>query len=44
MGRRRSTVLRRLIMTAIAAAAVGGIVFAFSGPSGEKGTEPPAAI
>jgi hypothetical protein len=31
-------------MTAIAAAAVGGIVFAFSGPSGEKGTEPPAAI
>jgi len=37
-------VLRRLIMTLIAAAAVGGIVFAFSGPSGEKGPTMPDAI
>jgi len=37
-------VLRRLIMTAIAAAAVGGIVFAFSGPSGDRGPAKPDAI
>ena len=36
--------VRRMIITLIAAAAVGGIVFAFSGPSGEKGAEKPAAI
>lgn len=34
--------LRRLIMTAIAAAAVGGLVFAFSGPTEiDKGNLPP---
>ena len=31
-------------MTLIAAAAVGGLVFAFSGPTQEKGTAPPPAI
>ncbi len=36
--------LRRLIMTLIAAAAVGGIVFAFSGPTGDKTTSKPAGI
>jgi hypothetical protein len=36
-------VLRRLIMTAIAAVAVGGIVFAFSGPTQtDKDNLPPA--
>ena len=35
--------LRRLIMTLIAAVAVGGIVFAFSGPTGtDAGNLPPA--
>jgi hypothetical protein len=37
-------VLRRLIMTLIAAAAVGGIVFAFSGPSGDRAPNKPAAV
>ena len=36
--------LRRLIMTLIAAAAVGGIVFAFSGPTQEDGPAQPDAI
>ncbi len=36
--------LRRLIMTVIAAAAVGGIVFAFSGPTQEKGPGMPPGI
>ena len=36
--------LRRLIMTAIAAAAVGGIVFAFSGPSGTDADNLPPAV
>lgn len=36
--------LRRLIMTAIAAAAVGGIVFAFSGPTQEDEPNMPDAI
>ncbi len=37
-------VLRRLIMTLIAAVAVGGIVFAFSGPTQDDGVTKPAAI
>jgi hypothetical protein len=37
-------VLRRLIMTLIAAAAVGGLVFAFSGPTQEEGPARPEAI
>jgi hypothetical protein len=37
-------VLRRLVMTLIAAAAVGGIVFAFSGPTQQEGPALPAAI
>ena len=36
--------LRRLIMTLIAAAAVGGIVFAFSGPTQDDTPDRPAAI
>jgi len=38
------TLLRRLIMTLIAAAGVGGIVFAFSGPSGDGTTAKPAGV
>ncbi len=36
--------LRRLVMSLIAAGAVGGLVFAFSGPSGESGPEKPEAV
>ena len=36
--------LRRLIMTLIAAVAVGGIVFAFSGPTQEDGPDKPPAV
>ncbi|MDQ6727158.1 MAG: hypothetical protein M3066_13475 [Actinomycetota bacterium] len=36
--------LRRLIMTLIAAAAVGGIVFAFSGPSGDDSQKKPVGV
>ena len=36
--------LRRLIMTLIAAVAVGGIVFAFSGPTGDDTRAKPAGI
>ncbi|HJV08076.1 MAG TPA: hypothetical protein VJ653_00265 [Acidimicrobiales bacterium] len=36
--------LRRIIMTAIAAVAVGGIVFAFSGPSGTDDSHLPPAV
>jgi hypothetical protein len=39
-----STVLRRLIITLIAAVAVGGIVFAFSGPTQDDGPGKPPAI
>jgi len=37
-------VLRRLVKTLIAAAAVGGIVFAFSGPTQDKTSDKPAAV
>lgn len=37
-------VVRRLVMTLIAAAAVGGIVFAFSGPTGQDVRPKPAGI
>jgi hypothetical protein len=37
-------VLRRLIMTLVAAAAVGGIVFAFSGPTQDEGPGKPPAV
>jgi hypothetical protein len=37
-------VLRRLIITAIAAVAVGGIVFAFSGPTQDDDLDTPPAI
>jgi len=37
-------VLRRLIMTLIAAVAVGGLVFAFSGPTQDDGPELPPAV
>ena len=36
--------LRRLVMTLIAAAAVGGLVFAFSGPTQESESNIPPAI
>lgn len=36
--------LRRLIMTLIAAAAVGGLVFAFSGPTQDEGPPTPEAV
>ena len=36
--------LRRIIMTLIAAVAVGGLVFAFSGPSGTDDSKLPPAI
>ncbi len=36
--------LRRVIMTLIAAAAVGGLVFAFSGPTQEEGPATPEAV
>jgi hypothetical protein len=39
-----ATVLRRLIMTLIAAAAVGGLVFAFSGPTLTDPTNLPPAV
>lgn len=35
---------RRLIMTLIAAVAVGGLVFAFSGPSGDRAPKKPAGV
>jgi hypothetical protein len=38
------SLLRRLIMTLIAAAAVGGLVFAFSGPSGDDAQKKPAGV
>jgi hypothetical protein len=38
------SVRRRLIMTLIAAAAVGGLVFAFSGPTQERGPGMPPAV
>ena len=37
-------VLRRLIMTLIAAVAVGGIVFAFSGPTQDDGPQLPSGV
>lgn len=36
--------LRRLIMTLIAAAGVGGLVFAFSGPSGDDAQKKPVGV
>jgi hypothetical protein len=37
-------VVRRLIMTLIAAAAVGGVVFAFSGPTTDSGPNRPEPV
>ncbi len=36
--------LRRLVMTLIAAAAVGGLIFAFSGPSGDATLKKPTGV
>ena len=41
---RIEVVLRRLIMTLIAAVAVGGLVFAFSGPTQEDDSKLPPAV
>lgn len=42
--RENGAVLRRIVMTVIAAAAVGGIVFAFSGPTMDDGPSRPPAV
>lgn len=41
---RMDTVLRRLIMTLIAAVAVGGLVFAFSGPTQDDAPDLPPGV
>jgi len=44
MGARMVILLRRLVMTLIAAAAVGGLIFAFSGPSGDATLKKPTGV